>query len=272
MRYGDRNSSHRWSLTSTSWADPVILNPNSFSNICSLVEDQRYHSSITKKHQLNNRWSTILMDPQCELTDLLQPPDFMLHLHGLGIKLRQSFSFPRMLHFWLEYLEIVQLPPQVINQLQRGDSVWATFGCLVAWVQVGEAHLLHGLLLLLELVAVLPNLVHDLPVQIQLILQPQTRVFQLVWNFLLLLQSEVSLCQTELWDLPLSQPQLTVINTLKKILVQEKCLFSEYNFMKLEIFSYVVLKQSWLCDKLCWSYSSLSTLSDPSSSTQWSPF
>lgn len=50
-------------------------------------------------------------------------------------------------------------------------------------------HLLHGLLLLLEQVAVMPQLVHDGSVQVHLISQPQTSVLQLLCHSLLLLQN-----------------------------------------------------------------------------------
>lgn len=49
-------------------------------------------------------------------------------------------------------------------------------------------HLLHGLFFLLKLMTVMPELVHYLPVEVHLIFQPQTRVFQLVCHPLLLLQ------------------------------------------------------------------------------------
>lgn len=51
------------------------------------------------------------------------------------------------------------------------------------------SHLLHGLFFLLKLVAVLPELVHYLPVQVHLIFQPQTSVLQFVCHPLLLLQN-----------------------------------------------------------------------------------
>lgn len=51
------------------------------------------------------------------------------------------------------------------------------------------SHLLHGLFFLLKLVAVLPELVHYLPVQVHLIFQPQTSVLQFVCDPLLLLQN-----------------------------------------------------------------------------------
>lgn len=53
--------------------------------------------------------------------------------------------------------------------------------------RVRVPHLLHGLLFLLKLMAVMPELVHYLPVEVHLIFQPQTGVLQLVCHPLLLL-------------------------------------------------------------------------------------
>lgn len=59
----------------------------------------------------------------CE--NLFQSLDFMFHftLPGLGVILRESLAFPRMLHLQLKQLQVLQLPAQIINQLQRGDEV-----------------------------------------------------------------------------------------------------------------------------------------------------
>lgn len=60
-------------------------------------------------------------------------------------------------------------------------------------------HLLHGLFFLLKLVAVMPQLVHYLPVEVHLIFQPQTSVLQLVCHPLLLLERKKDIAKhTEL--------------------------------------------------------------------------
>lgn len=119
----------------------------------------------------------------------------MLHFHlpGLGVLFRQALTLPRVLHLQLEALQVVQLPAEVVNQLQREASLRRSSlgrGRRRSQLPAGS-HLLHGLLLLLKLVAVVPELVHDCPVEVHLVLQPQTGVFKLVRHLLLLLQREI---------------------------------------------------------------------------------
>lgn len=54
----------------------------------------------------------------------------------------------------------------------------------------GLPHLLHGFLFLLKCMAIVPELVHYLPVEVHLVLQSQTGVLQLVCHPLLLLQGK----------------------------------------------------------------------------------
>lgn len=53
--------------------------------------------------------------------NLFQSLDFIFHFHlsGSGIELRQAFTLSWMLHLQLETLQIFQLSPKIINQLQN---------------------------------------------------------------------------------------------------------------------------------------------------------
>lgn len=51
--------------------------------------------------------------------DLFQPLDFMLHFNGPGVVLRQPLALSWMLHLQLKTLQILQLPAEVVYQLQR---------------------------------------------------------------------------------------------------------------------------------------------------------
>lgn len=74
--------------------------------------------------------------------------------------------------------------------MERPNIVCVT--CLLSRVP----HLLHGLFFLLKLMAVMPKLVHYLPVEVHLIFQSQTSVLQLVCHPLLLLQKKEGNNQT----------------------------------------------------------------------------
>jgi len=128
-----------------------------------------------------------------------QSSGFMFHLHlpGLCAILRQCLAFPRMFHFQFEQLQILQLPAEIVNQLQKekkirhleqNDILTVTFQVSCQGERV--PHLLHGFFFLLKLMPVIPELVHYLSVQVHLIFQPQTRVLQLVRHSLLLLQRD----------------------------------------------------------------------------------
>lgn len=128
--------------------------------------------------------------------NLFQSLDFIFHFHlsGSGVELRQPFTLSWMLHLQLETLQIFQLSAKIINQLQKqgGDQRKAPNSCSVTGQVrlVGRPYLLHGFFFLLEFMAVVPELIHDLPVEVHLILQSQTGVFQLVCHPLLLLQGK----------------------------------------------------------------------------------
>lgn len=57
--------------------------------------------------------------------DLFQSLHFMFHFHlpGFGVKLRQPLAFPRMFHLQFKQLQILELPTEIINQLQTKQSV-----------------------------------------------------------------------------------------------------------------------------------------------------
>lgn len=99
---------------------------------------------------------------------LFQSLDFMLHftLSGPGVVLRQPLALSWMLHLQLKALQILQLPAEVIDQLQRkglNQIVLLNILHLLSLLSV-VSHLLHGLFFLLKLMAVMPELVHYLPV------------------------------------------------------------------------------------------------------------
>lgn len=99
---------------------------------------------------------------------LFQSLDFMLHftLSGPGVVLRQPLALSWMLHLQLKALQILQLPAEVIDQLQRkglNHILLLNILHLLSLLSV-VSHLLHGLFFLLKLMAVMPELVHYLPV------------------------------------------------------------------------------------------------------------
>lgn len=126
--------------------------------------------------------------------NLFQSLDFIFHFHlsGSGVELRQPFTLSWMLHLQLETLQIFQLSAKIINQLQNKAAIRGKHQTVVVGQVrlVGRPCLLHGFFFLLEFMAVVPELIHDLPVEVHLILQSQTGVFQLVCHPLLLLQGK----------------------------------------------------------------------------------
>ena len=53
--------------------------------------------------------------------NLFQSLDFVLHLDlsGSGVELRQTLSLSWVLHLQFEQLQVLQLPAQIVNQLQH---------------------------------------------------------------------------------------------------------------------------------------------------------
>lgn len=77
-----------------------------------------FQEQMQRRESVIDRLMCVAVD-----VNLFQSLDFMFHfnLPGLGIILRQTLALPRMLHLQLKQLQILQLPAQIIDQLQGGE-------------------------------------------------------------------------------------------------------------------------------------------------------